>query len=101
MGDAANEHNLGSIAASGLLGSNVDLHIAADGRDALKGEVVLKTSKLKKVVERGAHAATKGVLLESLALREGVVGGVLGTLGDENSDSADSEQRMKRDGVRK
>jgi hypothetical protein len=45
--DATNEDNLSGIAASRFLGSNVDLNITANSRDAIKVEVITKTSKLK------------------------------------------------------
>mmetsp|Transcript_4156 Transcript_4156/g.9265 ORF Transcript_4156/g.9265 Transcript_4156/m.9265 type:complete len:219 (+) Transcript_4156:1518-2174(+) len=91
VGNSTHKDHLGSTTPGRLLRANIDLHIASNGRNTLKIKVLLKTSQLEKVVESRAHATTKRILLEAVALREGVVTGVLLSPGDESSNGTNSE----------
>jgi hypothetical protein len=74
-----------------LLGSNVNLGISMNGRKALKVEVFVKTTELKKMVESRPHVSTERSLLVSTTLGERLVERILLFNGNTEVDCTDSK----------
>ena len=78
--NTTDEKDLRRTSAHGLaslLAADVDLNVSADSRKTLEFKVLVEAAELKKVVEGRAHVPAQRILLVSIAMREGVVRGVL------------------------
>jgi len=97
VGNSTDKDNLWGTSTrrfGSLLGSNVNLGISMNGRKALKVEVFVKTTELKKMVESRPHVSTERSLLVSTTLGGRVVERILlfhGNTEVDGTDSGDSE----------